>query len=527
MLSPAARLKTFFLTFAASLITLSVTASEFPYKAIVQAPSTEVKVQPNPNAVGTMSLKQGTEVIVQRHDAGGMHRILPPNGSFSLVQADLIELNPNSNQGFVRQNKTRAFIGTTLDPNSPQTRFSIPLSKNDEVTVLGQLTLNTAEGEVLMYQIAPPSYTYSWVSGRDLVPADQYQPQGGSGLVKVGYEDDNPFGSFGQKEQVVKPQVTPPKPKVAQKKSNTKGVRSNLVNPTQLRANREALKKLDKQFKEMVQLDPRDWTLDQLRADYQQLQQNAVHKAIASQVDLRLAAVSRYEKTKAEYDSFIALTSGTTAREEELKAQQQGLETAVYSAPANETETMISSAPGVPADSGFQSVGQVIKSRSEIPSTEGTIVSTAPNSIGPSIPVGEGGVPIPEDQLQNGLVVGPRLQVPNLDNTQGPRLLGPTIPGTVASTPPPAPPVNQLAASPRFDGKGIIRRSVSRQPNMPAHVLVDQQGKILAYLQPNGQLDLNKYVGQPMGIQGEVQFRPDLKRHVLMIDRMRPITLTR
>lgn len=533
-LRPEKLLKLFSIGLLVSLITTSATAGQFPYKAIVQVPSTEVKAQPNPNSVSTMVLPQGTEVTVQRHETGGMHRITPPQGSFSMVRADLVELAPNSNRGLIRQNKTRAYIGTSVDPQSPQTQFAIPLSKNDEVIVLDQMVMNTPNGEVQMYLIAPPSYTYSWVSGRDLVPASQYQPQsaqGGSGLVNVGYEDNNPFG---RKELVVgqaAQKKAPPTKKKAKPKSTaskTAGVRETIVNPTQLRSDREALKKLDRQFKEMVQLDPHNWTLTELRSDYQQLQDNAVHKAFASQIDLRLAAVKRYEKIKTQYDSFIQLTSSTTATEEALRSQQETLANAGYTESSTGAETVISSQPETYDRSGFQSVGQVVNSGPEMPVAPGTpVVTTAPQT-GPTI-VNQGPVPIPEDQLQNSVVQqspGPRLLTPDLADPQGPRLLGPTIPGQEFA-PPAAPPVQAITKAPSFDGKGIIRRTVSRQSNMPAHVLVNEQGKIIAYLQPNGQLDLNQYVGQPMGIQGEVSYRSDLKRHVLMIDRMRPITLTR
>ena len=59
---------------------------------------------------------------------------------------------------------------------------------------------------------------------------------------------------------------------------------------------------------------------------------------------------------------------------------------------------------------------------------------------------------------------------------------------------------------------------------MPQYVLVHPNGQRLAYLQGEG-VDLSKYVGESMGLEGERFYRPDLKADFMIVKALQPVKL--
>lgn len=84
----------------------------------------------------------------------------------------------------------------------------------------------------------------------------------------------------------------------------------------------------------------------------------------------------------------------------------------------------------------------------------------------------------------------------------------------------PSPPPQQ-----KFDGAGIIQRSAVAVPGYPAHVLLAPNGQILAYLQPTADMDLNRYLGQPMGVIGTRTYRTDLQSDFIEVRGLVPVQL--
>jgi hypothetical protein len=58
-------------------------------------------------------------------------------------------------------------------------------------------------------------------------------------------------------------------------------------------------------------------------------------------------------------------------------------------------------------------------------------------------------------------------------------------------------------------------------------VLLDTNGRILAYLQGSPSVDLNRYLGRSMGINGSRLHRPDLQMDVFLVDSVSPVQLRR
>ncbi len=81
-------------------------------------------------------------------------------------------------------------------------------------------------------------------------------------------------------------------------------------------------------------------------------------------------------------------------------------------------------------------------------------------------------------------------------------------------------------ASPRrFDGAGVIQRSVSSIANAPHFVLTAPNGRMLAYLQPAPGVDLKPYVGQSMGVIGQRSYRQELQAELIVVRSLQPVRL--
>jgi hypothetical protein len=76
-----------------------------------------------------------------------------------------------------------------------------------------------------------------------------------------------------------------------------------------------------------------------------------------------------------------------------------------------------------------------------------------------------------------------------------------------------------------LDGAGIIQRAAMPVPGGPRHVLLSPDGRILAYLYPDRGVNLDAYVGRPMGIRGPRSFRPELRTDLIIVQGMMPVRL--
>ncbi|MCA9015707.1 MAG: hypothetical protein KDA77_10290, partial [Planctomycetaceae bacterium] len=145
----------------------------FPYEAVVNAEEALVRSGNGSRYYPTLKLKRGSRVTVHRHDPGGWFMITPPQGSFSWIRAEHVQKTA-ANRGRVTENGVVVRVGSAFGESRDVEQ--IRLSKNDEVTILGSKNVPTEFGNVLMYQIKPPTGEWRWVEGHLLVPTNQYQP---------------------------------------------------------------------------------------------------------------------------------------------------------------------------------------------------------------------------------------------------------------------------------------------------------------------------------------------------------------
>lgn len=79
---------------------------------------------------------------------------------------------------------------------------------------------------------------------------------------------------------------------------------------------------------------------------------------------------------------------------------------------------------------------------------------------------------------------------------------------------------------PRYDGAGIVQRSALPGRGSPKYALLNQNGKVLAYLVPAPGVNLDGWVGRPAGVVGPRVPNPALKADLITVNQLVPVRLT-
>jgi uncharacterized protein YgiM (DUF1202 family) len=495
-------LKTIFCCLTLSLLSNSWTmaAEEFPYQAVVQTKQVEVRSGPGQAYYATSYLKNGDKVIVHRHDPGGWFQISPPPGSFSWIRAE--QVTRQGNTGIVINNDTKVRVGSNLEQ-----RFDVEqrrLLAGDEVQIIEEKTVTQKGKTVTLFKISPPELEYRWVKGDYLVAVNKSLQAA---------KDSDPYAvpseyltvSNTKTEYFDKPaaattempalEVLPGLPGDARtsgdepagskmtKANEPKSVVTKAKNPEleiieakfspQMETQEKKLAQLDAAFSAMVKQDPATWNLEGLSKEYKDLQGQALTPIIGHQVDLRLAAVERYGKTKAQHDEMQRILNKTTMKDAQFTQE----------------------AMSIPVEGAELSTAPVV-----VPAPSPQIMPAA-GSTAPTFPM------IPQSQIVN----------PQPMPQQG--FVQP-VSGTMM-TPAPQPP-RPLA----FSGAGVVQRSAYWGRQGPSHVLVStQQGRILAYLQASPGVNLDGFLGRSVGVSGPRMRVPNLQADVITVEQVAPVKL--
>ena len=164
---------------------------EPPYRVPVVGEDAVVHAGPGSTLYGTDRLPPGTLVDVYRHDPGGWMAIRPPEGSFSLVQLDEVDLLPNG-LARIKANETVAWVGTRLTAVEDPT-WQVRLDKGELVEVLGVVDrekFELGDGEPDWVQIMPPKGEFRWIAG-DQLDLRQKRPIKGAGPVPQFVDNDH------------------------------------------------------------------------------------------------------------------------------------------------------------------------------------------------------------------------------------------------------------------------------------------------------------------------------------------------
>lgn len=78
---------------------------------------------------------------------------------------------------------------------------------------------------------------------------------------------------------------------------------------------------------------------------------------------------------------------------------------------------------------------------------------------------------------------------------------------------------------PRFEGAGIVHRLPNAQPGLPRYVIAAPDRRILCYLDSEPGIDLDRYVGQSMGLNGPRSYDPRLRADRMRVQKLTPVRL--
>ncbi|HET6326679.1 MAG TPA: hypothetical protein VFG04_18525 [Planctomycetaceae bacterium] len=181
--------------------------------------------------------------------------------------------------------------------------------------------------------------------------------------------------------------------------------------------------------------------------------------------------------------------------------------------------------PQSPPNAGFQSTpGQPMSQSPVAPQTAAPSQTYTPQTQ-VYAPQNQGPGAAPPAGVQQQPVQQPATQQPGFSQGSSPQGGFPQN-GPAVATPPLAPPRQvRPQGSPPLDGAGIVQRAAATSPNGPRHVLLAPNGRILAYLQADRGVNLDAYVGRPMGIMGVRAYRPELQTDLIVVRGITPVRL--
>ena len=123
------------------------------------------------------------------------------------------------------------------------------------------------------------------------------------------------------------------------------------------------------------------------------------------------------------------------------------------------------------------------------------------------------------EQLHQDALVLERYRQPSRNYSMPNVLPSAPLAGSNSPTPTPGRPRS------RFEGAGIVHRLPSVAPGMPQYVIAAPDRRILCYLESEPGIDLNRYLGQSMGLNGPRNYDPRLRADRMRVQKVTPIRL--
>ncbi len=149
-------------------------AAEFPFTGYIAADRAEVTSGAGRRFYVTDHLERGTAVEVYREDDAGWLAIRPPEGSFSWIPAEQVEIIDDG-VGKVRV-EAQSWIGTWIE-HVEEHKQQITLKAGELVEIIGEKAIAGDEGKMVKWlKIAPPAGEFRYVHSRD-VSREKIEPE--------------------------------------------------------------------------------------------------------------------------------------------------------------------------------------------------------------------------------------------------------------------------------------------------------------------------------------------------------------
>lgn len=301
---------------------------QFPYQAVVVADEAEVRCGPGGQFYVTSQAPKNTQVTVHRHDHGGWYMIAPPPGSFSWIEAELVQRAGND-RGVVQLGQEegqplRALVRIGSQLGDEHSYYGRELRHGDEVHILGEKTLSTAQGNRRMLKITPPPQEFRWIKGELLVPLSaQIQQQIASDPYQVPARHRERLAAIRETTPAERQEPASrsrPKPLLAA----PEGEATPAADP-QFAADFSRLDSVDQRYAEMMQREPAAWDLEQITRDYQELSRSSSER-IAALAEQRLGIVASRQEISDHYRRFIQIAGEAATRDAQILAHRTQLE---------------------------------------------------------------------------------------------------------------------------------------------------------------------------------------------------------
>jgi len=448
-------------------------ARQFPYKARIIVEQTYVRSGGGEAFYPTAQLRRDATVTVRRHDPGGWYMIDPPKDSFSWIPSRNVH-RTSTESGEVLESNVVVFVGSSFGDETHV--WQRMMMAGEKVTILGEQQVDTLSGPKQMLKIEPPKREYRWLPGSAVIPVSD---------TARAEHDRNPYAVPSNAVRPDAQRENMPVSPQPQSGGFAVSPSKQLLKLKQIREEQRQLQAIDQRFRTMIQSPPSKWKLDSVEADYRDLQNSAKYRPVAGQIDLRYPAIKRYRQRKAEWDDLNRLTSETERRDSELLAAQ-------FQLPAAAT------LPLVP-DQQFAFGSQ--------PAVFGP----------PQTPIPEQS-PLPFPSMQNAATIDSNLPVATSPATEPPSA-GLQIPTTTVSSNA----LPSVPASSRYIGAGIIQRGTGAENE--AFVLTSSSGKLLAHLTSTESVNLEQYVGKPVGLQGKRWFEDKTQHDAIEVSRVEAVRI--
>lgn len=435
---------------------------KFPYDAIIADDEVYARSGPGKNYYPTNRLRQGDRVTVIRHDPGGWFMIDPPPSSFGWIRQEFVKRE--GDRGVViGDGEVVVWTGTNFGDDHYV--WQRRLAKGDEVEIIGEKSLNDApRGDVAYFKIKPPKGEHRWIPGAKIVTSDKQLA-----AANARARGSDPFAGESKSAPIDMASHEPTEDEsVATDNKSVPAPKDPGRRPAPTPKDLEEESPPARSTAPIASSNGGD-AQQRLAAVDQQLQEMLKRETREwdfAAIDSELRELQAHEATSA----------GASRRLASLNKYKQ------VKADADEFARLMEETNRRDAELAAAQRARLVP---------GTIAPAArPQTSAPA----------------NNVRQAPLIN-PNNQNRSAP---------AIQTRPAPA--------KGRFGGAGIIQRSGANQPGLPKHVLVHPNGQRLAFLQGEG-VDLDKYLGESMGLEGERYFRKDLKSDYMVVKSLQPVKL--
>ncbi len=448
---------------------------KFPYDAIIADDEVYARSGPGKQYYPTSRLRKGDHVTVIRHDHGGWFMIEPPPGSFAWVRQEFV--NREGDRGIITgDSQIVAWVGTSFgDDHFVESRR---LQPGEAVDIIGEKTLRDERGEVAYFRIKSPKGHWRWISGAKVVTSDKQ-------LTAANTRGDD-FPSYDKNSEKVgrDPEVSRVDMASLEPSGNDAGTADNKSVP------------VPKEFGRRPAPTPKDLEEDDAIPN----PQTPANRQSGTPTSLVTMDASGQQQLAAIDEQM----------KEMLQRNTRDWDFAPIEAELQALQAQESTSTG--AARRLASLGKYKRIKADYDDFAGIMDKTNRRDAELAAAAQRGNPSVTPSRASP----APRPQTsPSPINRA-------TTPGGLAAPTRSVP--NNSPAKNRFGGAGIIKRSGSNQAGVPQYVLVHPSGQRLAYLQGEG-VDLSKYVGESMGLEGVRYYRPELKSDFMIVKSLQPVKL--